>query len=232
MWPRSICKSGRSHDLAEKMVEWMNTLKETVGSTSGAIAASPSTHTAKELASAPAAPVKTDVPGYQRCGDEGDCRSQRDRKAQFAYADLLARTVSQLEAKPGVCSEQARTGIDAATEREQPIPPDRERPLYSTPGLWTNTAKAPVADPAPELWFPHARYRCCALSPFSDAVSAGPGPANSGDCLRPGRGGGQRERAELTLMAGSKGEMCTSLRLTNADRGSFRSRMRGWQGER
>jgi ATP-dependent exoDNAse (exonuclease V) alpha subunit len=54
-----------------------------------------------------------------------------DRKVQFTYADLLARTVSQLEAKPGVF-EQARTGIDAAIEREQLIPLDREKGLFTS----------------------------------------------------------------------------------------------------
>jgi hypothetical protein len=54
-----------------------------------------------------------------------------DRKVQFTYADLLARTVGQLEAKDGVF-ELARKGIDAAIEREQLIPLDREKGLFTS----------------------------------------------------------------------------------------------------
>ncbi|MDX6867451.1 hypothetical protein SJZ70_28065, partial [Klebsiella pneumoniae] len=54
-----------------------------------------------------------------------------DRKVQFTYADLLARTVGQLEAKDGVI-ELARKGIDAAIEREQLIPLDREKGLFTS----------------------------------------------------------------------------------------------------
>ncbi|MBD3744466.1 hypothetical protein IE980_29535 [Klebsiella pneumoniae] len=54
-----------------------------------------------------------------------------DRKVQFTYADLLARTVGQLEAKDGVF-DLARKGIDAAIEREQLIPLDREKGLFTS----------------------------------------------------------------------------------------------------
>jgi ATP-dependent exoDNAse (exonuclease V) alpha subunit len=53
-----------------------------------------------------------------------------DRKVQFTYADLLARTVGQLEANP-VCLSW-RAGIDAAIEREQLIPLDREKGLFTS----------------------------------------------------------------------------------------------------
>jgi hypothetical protein len=71
-------KSKEAIDPAEKMVEWMNTLKETGFDIRGYREAADAR--AKELASAPAAPVKTDV-RISRCGDESDCRSQRPQGA-------------------------------------------------------------------------------------------------------------------------------------------------------
>jgi ATP-dependent exoDNAse (exonuclease V) alpha subunit len=90
-------KSKEAIDPAEKMVEWMNTRRRP-GSTSGAIVKPPMR--GKELASAPAAPVKTDGPDISDVVTA--IAGLSDRKVQFTYADLLARTVSQLEANP-VC---------------------------------------------------------------------------------------------------------------------------------
>ncbi|HBV4504535.1 TPA: hypothetical protein RLT48_005648, partial [Klebsiella pneumoniae] len=100
---------------AEKMVEWMNTLKETGFDIRGYREAADAR--AAELARAPAAPVNTDGPDITDVVTKA-IAGLSDRKVQFTYADLLARTVGQLEAKDGVF-ELARKGIDAAIEREQ-----------------------------------------------------------------------------------------------------------------
>lgn len=115
-----------------------------------------------------------------------------DRKVQFTYADMLARTVSQLEAKPGVF-ELARTGIDAAIEREQLIPLDREKGLFTSNihVLDELFVKALSRGSAPESCLRHARCLCCASCTFQRCGQrAGAGPAGDGDCLRTGRGHG------------------------------------------
>ncbi|MBK2895785.1 conjugal transfer protein, partial [Klebsiella pneumoniae] len=114
-------KSKDAIDPAEKMVEWMNTLKETGFDIRGYREAADAR--AAELARAPAAPVNTDGPDITDVVTKA-IAGLSDRKVQFTYADLLARTVGQLEAKDGVF-ELARKGIDAAIEREQLIPLDR-----------------------------------------------------------------------------------------------------------
>jgi ATP-dependent exoDNAse (exonuclease V) alpha subunit len=90
-------KSKETIDPAEKMVEWMNTLKETGFDIRGYREAADAR--AKELASA-LLRRKTDGP------DIGDVVTNAiaglsDREVQFTYADLLARTVSQLEGEAG-----------------------------------------------------------------------------------------------------------------------------------
>ncbi|EMQ0912682.1 conjugative relaxase [Raoultella ornithinolytica] len=121
-------KSKETLDPAEKMVEWVNTLKETGFDMRGY--REDADKRATEIASAPVSPVKTDAPDISDVVTKA-IAGLSDRKVQFTYADLLARTVSQLEAKPGVF-EQARTGIDAAIEREQLIPLDREKGLFTS----------------------------------------------------------------------------------------------------
>lgn len=85
---------------------------------------------AAEINRAPVSPAKTDGPDISDVVTKA-IAGLSDRKVQFTYADMLARTVSQLEAKPGVF-ELARTGIDAAIEREQLIPLDREKGLFTS----------------------------------------------------------------------------------------------------
>ncbi|HCM6321765.1 TPA: hypothetical protein N3Z79_005514, partial [Klebsiella quasipneumoniae subsp. similipneumoniae] len=121
-------KSKEAIDPAEKMVEWMNTLKETGFDIRGYREAADAR--AAELARAPAAPVNTDGPDITDVVTKA-IAGLSDRKVQFTYADLLARTVGQLEAKDGMF-ELARKGIDAAIEREQLIPLDREKGLFTS----------------------------------------------------------------------------------------------------
>ncbi|CAH5767871.1 Multifunctional conjugation protein TraI (plasmid) [Klebsiella oxytoca] len=110
-------KSKEAIDPAEKMVEWMNTLKETGFDIRGYREAADAR--AAELARAPAAPVNTDGPDITDVVTKA-IAGLSDRKVQFTYADLLARTVGQLEAKDGVF-ELARKGID--DDQLQPIAP-------------------------------------------------------------------------------------------------------------
>ncbi|WGM17767.1 conjugative transfer relaxase/helicase TraI (plasmid) [Arsenophonus nasoniae] len=54
-----------------------------------------------------------------------------DRQTQFTYSQLLAKAINQLPAQPGVI-EQARAGIDQAIEKEQLIPLDKEKGLFTS----------------------------------------------------------------------------------------------------
>ena len=199
-------RSKEAIDPAEKMVEWMNTLKETGFDIRGYREAADA-HAA-ELARAPAAPVKTDEPDIADVVTRA-IAGLSDRKVQFTYADVLARTVGQLEAKPGVF-ELARTGINAAIEREQLIPLDREKGLFtsnihvldelSVKALSQEVQRQNHVSVTPDT-------SVVREAPFSDAVSvlAQDRPAMG---IVAGQGGaaGQRERvAELTQMAREQG---------------------------
>ncbi|WP_227636348.1 conjugative transfer relaxase/helicase TraI [Klebsiella michiganensis] len=212
-------KSKEAIDPAEKMVEWMNTLKETGFDIRGYREAADA-HAA-ELARAPAAPVKTDGPDITDVVTRA-IAGLSDRKVQFTYADVLARTVGQLEAKPGVF-ELARTGIDAAIEREQLIPLDREKGLFtsnihvldelSVKALSQEIQRQNHVSVTPDAGVVREK-------PFSDAVSvlAQDRPAMG---IVAGQGGaaGQRERvAELTLMAREQGRDVHILAADNRSR--------------
>ncbi|MEQ0076524.1 conjugative transfer relaxase/helicase TraI [Klebsiella sp. CN_Kp118] len=212
-------KSKEAIDPAEKMVEWMNTLKETGFDIRGYREAADA-HAA-ELARAPAAPVKTDGPDITDVVTRA-IAGLSDRKVQFTYADVLARTVGQLEAKPGVF-ELARTGIDAAIEREQLIPLDREKGLFtsnihvldelSVKALSQEVQRQNHVSVTPDV-------SVVRKAPFSDAVSvlAQDRPAMG---IVAGQGGaaGQRERvAELTLMAREQGRDVHILAADNRSR--------------
>ena len=199
-------KSKETLDPSEKMVEWVNTLKETGFDIHSY--REDADKRAAEIARAPVSPVKTDGPDISDVVTKA-IAGLSDRKVQFTYADLLARTVSQLEARPGVF-EQARTGIDAAIEREQLIPLDREK------GLFTSNIHVLDELSVKALSQEVQRQNHVSVTPdasvvrqatFSDAVSvlAQDRPAMG---IVSGQGGaaGQRERvAELTLMAREQG---------------------------
>lgn len=212
-------RSKEAIDPAEKMVEWMNTLKETGFDIRGYREAADA-HAA-ELARAPAAPVKTDEPDIADVVTRA-IAGLSDRKVQFTYADVLARTVGQLEAKPGVF-ELARTGIDAAIEREQLIPLDREKGLFTSnihvlDELSVKALSQEIQRQNHVSVSPDAGVVC--EIPFSDAVSvlAQDRPAMG---IVAGQGGaaGQRERvAELTLMAREQGRDVHILAADNRSR--------------
>ncbi|HBU3525860.1 TPA: conjugative relaxase, partial [Klebsiella pneumoniae] len=212
-------KSKEAIDPAEKMVEWMNTLKETGFDIRGYREAADAR--AAELARAPAAPVNTDGPDITDVVTKA-IAGLSDRKVQFTYADLLARTVGQLEAKDGVF-ELARKGIDAAIEREQLIPLDREK------GLFTSNIHVLDELAVKALSQEVQRHNHVSVTPdasvvrqvpFSDAVSvlAQDRPVMG---IVSGQGGatGQRERvAELTLMAREQGRDVHILAADNRSR--------------
>ncbi|ARW85439.1 conjugative transfer relaxase/helicase TraI [Aeromonas salmonicida] len=54
-----------------------------------------------------------------------------DKKVQFSYSELLAATVTQLPAEPGII-KQARDGIDHAIEHERLIPLDKEKGIFTS----------------------------------------------------------------------------------------------------
>lgn len=212
-------KSKEAIDPAEKMVEWMNTLKETGFDIRGYREAADAR--AAELARAPAAPVNTDGPDITDVVTKA-IAGLSDRKVQFTYADLLARTVGQLEAKDGMF-ELARKGIDAAIEREQLIPLDREK------GLFTSNIHVLDELAVKALSQEVQRHNHVSVTPdasvvrqvpFSDAVSvlAQDRPVMG---IVSGQGGasGQRERvAELTLMAREQGRDVHILAADNRSR--------------
>ncbi|HCT5332355.1 TPA: conjugative relaxase, partial [Klebsiella pneumoniae] len=212
-------KSKEAIDPAEKMVEWMNTLKETGFDIRGYREAADAR--AAELARAPAAPVNTDGPDITDVVTKA-IAGLSDRKVQFTYADLLARTVGQLEAKDGVF-ELARKGIDATIEREQLIPLDREKGLF-TSNIHVLDELAVKALSQEVQRQNHVSVTSDASvvrqAPFSDAVSvlAQDRPVMG---IVSGQGGatGQRERvAELTLMAREQGRDVHILAADNRSR--------------
>jgi ATP-dependent exoDNAse (exonuclease V) alpha subunit len=121
-------KAKETLDPAQKVTEWLSTLKETgFNLKEYREAADQRAKTQREVPSpeAPAGPNVDDIVTQAISG-------LSDRKVQFTYTELLARTVSQMEARPGVI-ETARAGIEAAIGREQLIPLDREKG-FSPPG--------------------------------------------------------------------------------------------------
>ncbi|RLM11820.1 conjugative transfer relaxase/helicase TraI [Gibbsiella quercinecans] len=199
-------KSKENLDPAEKMVEWVNTLKETGFDMRGY--REDADKRATEIASAPVSPVKKDAPNISDVVTKS-IAGLSDRKVQFTYADLLARTVSQLEAKPGVF-ELARTGIDAAIEREQLIPLDREKGLFTSNihVLDELSVKALSQEVQRQNHVSVTRDASVVRqAPFSDAVSVlAQDRPTMGIVSGQGGAAGQRERvAELTLMAREQG---------------------------
>ncbi|WP_300002335.1 conjugative transfer relaxase/helicase TraI [uncultured Cedecea sp.] len=199
-------KSKESIEPTEKMAEWMGTLKETGFDIRGYRDAADTR--AAETKSIPAIPEVANVVNI----DDVVMKSVAglsDSKMQFTYAELLARTVSQLEAKPGVF-DLARTGIDKAIEREQLIPLDREK------GLFTSSIHVLDELSVKALSQEIQRQNYVSVTPdasfsrqvsFSDAVSvlAQDKPVMG---IISGQGGasGQRDRvAELTMMAREQG---------------------------
>lgn len=194
-------KSKQHVDPEIKMTEWMQTLKET-GFDIRAYrdAAEQRAYTRTQTPG----PASQDGPDVQQAVTQA-IAGLSERKVQFTYTDVLARTVGILPPEAGVI-ERARAGIDEAISREQLIPLDREKGLFtsgihvldelSVRALSRDIMKQNRVTVHPEKSVPRT-------AGYSDAVSvlAQDRPSLA---IVSGQGGaaGQRERvAELVMMA-------------------------------
>ncbi|NYZ90037.1 hypothetical protein, partial [Escherichia coli] len=130
------CRDGRAletrkskqHDDPEiRMGEWMQTLKETGLDIR---AYRDAADQRGELRTRAPGPVLQDGPDVQQAVTQA-IAGLSERKVQFTYTDVLARTVGILPPENGVI-ERARAGIDEAISREQLIPLDREKGLFTS----------------------------------------------------------------------------------------------------
>ncbi|WP_447873127.1 conjugative transfer relaxase/helicase TraI [Serratia fonticola] len=147
-----------------------------------------------------------------------------DRRARFTYSELLATTIGQLPAQPGVVA-QAREGIESAIKNEQLIPLDKEKGLFtsnihvldelSVAALSRDLQRAGPIDTFADKAQPRTRAYSDAVSVLAQdrlpvAIVAGQGGA-----------AGQLERvAELAMMAHEQGR---EVQIVAADRRSARS---------
>ncbi|HGB4870371.1 TPA: conjugative transfer relaxase/helicase TraI [Salmonella enterica subsp. enterica serovar Muenchen] len=219
-------KSKQHVDPEVRMAEWMQTLKDT-GFDIRAYRES-AEQRAETRTQAPES-VSPDGPDVQQAVTQA-IAGLSERKVQFTYTDVLARTVGILPPEEGVI-ERARAGIDEAISREQLIPLDREKGLFtsgihvldelSVRSLSRDIMKQNRVTVHPEKSVPRT-------AGYSDAVSvlAQDRPSLA---IISGQGGaaGQRERvAELAMMAREQGR---EVQIIAADR---RSQMNLTQDER
>ncbi|EDL3528951.1 conjugative transfer relaxase/helicase TraI [Salmonella enterica subsp. enterica serovar Newport] len=219
-------KSKQHVDPEVRMAEWMQTLKDT-GFDIRAYRES-ADQRAETRTQAPEF-VSPDGPDVQQAVTQA-IAGLSERKVQFTYTDVLARTVGILPPENGVI-ERARAGIDEAISREQLIPLDREKGLFtsgihvldelSVRSLSRDIMKQNRVTVHPEKSVPRT-------AGYSDAVSvlAQDRPSLA---IISGQGGaaGQRERvAELAMMAREQGR---EVQIIAADR---RSQMNLKQDER
>lgn len=120
-------KSKQHVDPEVRMAEWMQTLKETGFDIRAYRDAAD--QRAETRTQAPGA-VSQEGPDVQQAVTQA-IAGLSERKVQFTYTDVLARTVGILPPENGVI-ERARAGIDEAISREQLIPLDREKGLFTS----------------------------------------------------------------------------------------------------
>ncbi|EMV5903599.1 MobF family relaxase [Escherichia coli] len=219
-------KSKQHVDPEVRMAEWMQTLKETGFDIRAYRDAAD--QRAEARTQAPGA-VSQEGPDVQQAVTQA-IAGLSERKVQFTYTDVLARTVGILPPENGVI-ERARAGIDEAISREQLIPLDREKGLFtsgihvldelSVRALSRDIMKQNRVTVHPEKSVPRT-------AGYSDAVSvlAQDRPSLA---IVSGQGGaaGQRERvAELVMMVREQGR---EVQIIAADR---RSQMNLKQDER
>lgn len=210
-------KSKQHVDPEVRMAEWMQTLKDT-GFDIRAYRES-ADQRAETRMQAPES-VSPDGPDVQQAVTQA-IAGLSERKVQFTYTDVLARTVGILPPENGVI-ERARAGIDEAISREQLIPLDREKGLFtsgihvldelSVRSLSRDIMKQNRVTVHPEKSVPRT-------AGYSDAVSvlAQDRPSLA---IISGQGGaaGQSERvAELAMMAREQGR---EVQIIAADRRS------------
>lgn len=219
-------KSKQHVDPEVRMAEWMQTLKETGFDIR---AYRDAADQRAEIRTQAPGPASQDGPDVQQAVTQA-IAGLSERKVQFTYTDVLARTVGILPPENGVI-ERARAGIDEAISREQLIPLDREKGLFtsgihvldelSVRALSRDIMKQNRVTVHPEKSVPRT-------ASYSDAVSvlAQDRPSLA---IVSGQGGaaGQRERvAELVMMAREQGR---EVQIIAADR---RSQMNLKQDER
>lgn len=219
-------KSKQHVDPEVRMAEWMQTLKETGFDIR---AYRDAADQRAEIRTQAPGPASQDGPDVQQAVTQA-IAGLSERKVQFTYTDVLARTVGILPPENGVI-ERARAGIDEAISREQLIPLDREKGLFtsgihvldelSVRALSRDIMKQNRVTVHPEKSVPRT-------AGYSDAVSvlAQDRPSLA---IVSGQGGaaGQRERvAELVMMAREQGR---EVQIIAADR---RSQMNLKQDER
>ncbi|HDQ0502252.1 TPA: conjugative transfer relaxase/helicase TraI [Escherichia coli] len=219
-------KSKQHVDPEVRMAEWMQTLKETGFDIR---AYRDAADQRAETRTQTPGPASQDGPDVQQAVTQA-IAGLSERKVQFTYMDVLARTVGILPPEAGVI-ERARAGIDEAISREQLIPLDREKGLFtsgihvldelSVRALSRDIMKQNRVTVHPEKSVPRT-------AGYSDAVSvlAQDRPSLA---IVSGQGGaaGQRERvAELVMMAREQGR---EVQIIAADR---RSQMNLKQDER
>ena len=219
-------KSKQHVDPEIRMAEWMQTLKETGFDIR---AYRDAADQRAEIRTQAPGPASQDGPDVQQAVAQA-IAGLSERKVQFTYTDVLARTVGILPPENGVI-ERARAGIDEAISREQLIPLDREKGLFtsgihvldelSVRALSRDIMKQNRVTVHPEKSVPRT-------AGYSDAVSvlAQDRPSLA---IVSGQGGaaGQRERvAELVMMAREQGR---EVQIIAADR---RSQMNLKQDER
>lgn len=219
-------KSKQHVDPEIRMAEWMQTLKESGFDIRAYRDAADQRAEIRTLAPGSAS---QDGPDVQQAVTQA-IAGLSERKVQFTYTDVLARTVGILPPENGVI-ERARAGIDEAISREQLIPLDREKGLFtsgihvldelSVRALSRDIMKQNRVTVHPEKSVPRT-------AGYSDAVSvlAQDRPSLA---IVSGQGGaaGQRERvAELVMMAREQGR---EVQIIAADR---RSQMNLKQDER
>ncbi|HFP1757944.1 TPA: MobF family relaxase [Escherichia coli] len=120
-------KSKQHVDPEVRMAEWMQTLKETGFDIRAYRDAAD--QRAETRTQAPGA-VSQEGPDVQQAVTQA-IAGLSERKVQFTYTDVLARTVGILPPENGVI-ERVRAGIDEAISREQLIPLDREKGLFTS----------------------------------------------------------------------------------------------------
>lgn len=219
-------KSKQHVDPEVRMAEWMQTLKETGFDIR---AYRDAADQRAEIRTQAPGPASQDGPDVQQAVTQA-IAGLSERKVQFTYTDVLTRTVGILPPENGVI-ERARAGIDEAISREQLIPLDREKGLFtsgihvldelSVRALSRDIMKQNRVTVHPEKSVPRT-------AGYSDAVSvlAQDRPSLA---IVSGQGGaaGQRERvAELVMMAREQGR---EVQIIAADR---RSQMNLKQDER
>nr|WP_172692312.1 conjugative transfer relaxase/helicase TraI [Escherichia coli]AWU48437.1 multifunctional conjugation protein TraI [Escherichia coli] len=120
-------KSKQHVDPEIRMAEWMQTLKETGFDIR---AYRDAADQRAEIRTQAPGPASQDGPDVQQAVTQA-IAGLSERKVQFTYTDVLARTVGILPPENGVI-ERARAGIDEAISREQLIPLDREKGLFTS----------------------------------------------------------------------------------------------------